>query len=51
MDLYHLMIGYRKDGGITRIVYDRNNRPVKVIRPKEYALHHEKGAGISYTYD
>lgn len=22
-----------------------------MIRPKEYALHHEKGAGISYTYD
>ena len=40
-----------KDGGVTRILYDQNHQPTKVIRPNAYALQGEEGAGVCYTYD
>ena len=51
-DLLNREISRReKDGGVSRIFYNRNNQPTKVISPKAYALGGEEGAGVLYTYD
>ena len=41
----------KRDGEVSRIFYDKNNQPVKVIWPNAYALQGEEWAGLCYTYD
>ena len=38
-------------GGVTRYLYDRNDRLRKEIRPYGYEPESDDGAGVSYTYD
>ena len=38
-------------GGITRYLYDRNDRLRKEISPYGYEPENDDGAGVSYTYD
>ena len=38
-------------GGVTRYLYDRNDRLRKEISPYSYEPESDDGAGISYTYD
>lgn len=38
-------------GGTTRLVYDKNDRIIKVIRPEQYREGPDDGAGISYAYN
>ena len=38
-------------GGITRYLYDRNDRLRKKISPYGYEPENDGGAGVSYTYD
>ena len=46
-DLLNREISRReKDGGVSRIFYNRNNQPTKVISPKAYAIGGEEGAGL-----
>ena len=40
-----------RDGSVTRRFYNRNGLPEKVIRPNEYELCGDHGAGYRYTYD
>ena len=40
-----------QDGSVTRRFYNRNGLPEKVIRPNEYELCGDHGAGYRYTYD
>lgn len=38
-------------GGVTRYLYDRNDRLRKEISPYGYEPESDDGAGVSYTYD
>ena len=38
-------------GGVTRYLYDRNDRLRKEINPYGYEPENDDGAGVSYTYD
>ena len=38
-------------GGVTRYLYDRNDRLRKEINPYGYEPESDDGAGVSYTYD
>ena len=40
-----------RDGSVTRRFYNRNGLPERVIRPNEYELCGDHGAGYRYTYD
>ena len=40
-----------RDGSVTRRFYNRNGLPEKVIRPNEYEICGDHGAGYRYTYD
>ena len=40
-----------RDGSVTRRFYNRNGLPERVVRPNEYELCGDHGAGYRYTYD